>query len=139
MFERDTVERRHKKGEKLNIYNVLIKSSLLYVSETWRLTENNKRRVEATEMDALRRSSRISRKERIRNVTIRQQIGLEETIVKEIEQNQLTRYGHVQRMVEGRLAKISFEVDTETKKSTRKTEEKLDGRYKEGHKRKKPK
>jgi len=56
---------------------------------TWRLTENNKRRVEATEMDAMR-SSRISRKDRIRNVTIRQQIGLEETIIKEIEQNQLT-------------------------------------------------
>ena len=62
---------------KLNIYNVLIKSSLLYGSETWRLTENNKRRVEATEMDALRRFSRISRKDRIRNLTIRQQIGLE--------------------------------------------------------------
>jgi len=53
-------------------------------------------------MDALRRSSRISRKDRIRNVTIRQQIGLEE----EIEQNQLTWYGHVQRMAEGRLPKI---------------------------------
>jgi len=79
----------------LNIYNALIKSSLLYDSETWRLTENNKRRVEATEMGALRRSSRISRKERIRNVTIRQQIGLVELIVKEIEQNQLTWYGHV--------------------------------------------
>ena len=41
-------------------------------------------------MDAMRRSSRISRKERFRNVAIRQQIGLEETIIKEIEQNQLT-------------------------------------------------
>jgi len=56
----------------LNIRNTLIKSGLLYGSETWRLRENNKRRVEATEMDALRRSSRISRKKRIRNVTIRQ-------------------------------------------------------------------
>jgi len=74
-----------RKERKLSIYNVLIKSSLLYGSETWRLTENNKRWVEATEMDVLRRSSRISRKERIRNVTIRQQIGLEETIIKEIE------------------------------------------------------
>jgi hypothetical protein len=55
----------------------------LYGSEKWRLTENNKRQVEATEIDALRRSSRISRKERIRNVTIlvRQQIELEETII----------------------------------------------------------
>ena len=92
----------------MNIYNVLIKSSLLYGSETWRLTEDNKRRVEATERDALRRSSRISIKERIRNVTIRHQIGLEETIVKEIEQNQLTWYDHVQRMAERRLLKIAL-------------------------------
>jgi len=71
-----------RKERKLNIYNALIKSSLLYGSETWRLTENNKRQVEATEMDALRRSSRISRKEINRNVTIRQQNGLQETIIK---------------------------------------------------------
>jgi hypothetical protein len=31
------------------------------------------------------------------------------------------------------------EVDGKTKESTRKTEEKLDGRYKEGYERKKPK
>ena len=61
----------------LNIYTALIKSSSLYGSETWRLTENNKRRVEPTEMDALRRSSRISRKYRIR-----QQIELQETVMK---------------------------------------------------------
>jgi len=59
-------------------------------------------------MDALRRSSRISRKERIRNITIRQQIALEKPIIKEIEQNQLTWYGHVQRMAEGRLPKIAL-------------------------------
>jgi hypothetical protein len=59
-------------------------------------------------MDALRRSSRIPRKDKIRNDTIRQQIGLEETIIKETEQNQLTLYGHVQRMAEGRLPKISL-------------------------------
>jgi len=59
-------------------------------------------------MDALRRSSRISRKERIRDVTIRQQTGLEEPIVKEIEQNQLTWYSHVQRMAEERLPKIAL-------------------------------
>ena len=59
-------------------------------------------------MDALRRSSRISRKERIRNVAIRQQIALEEPIVNEIEQNQLTWYGHVQRMADGRLSKVAL-------------------------------
>jgi hypothetical protein len=49
--------------------------------------------------------SRISRKDIIRNFTIRQQIGLEETIIKEIGHNQLTWYGQVQRMAEGRLPK----------------------------------
>jgi hypothetical protein len=34
--------------------------------------------------------------------------GLEETTVKEIEQKQLTWYGHVQRMAEGRLPKIAL-------------------------------
>jgi len=33
----------------------------------------------------------------------------------------------------------SIEVGAETKESTKTTEEKLDGRYKEGHERKKPK
>jgi hypothetical protein len=51
-------------------------------------------------MDTLRKSSRISRKEIIKNVTIRQPIGLEKSIVKKIKQDQLTWYKHVQRMVE---------------------------------------
>jgi hypothetical protein len=38
-----------------------------------------------------------------------------------------------------KITKNSIEVDAETKESTRMTEEKLDGRYKEGHGRKKPK
>ena len=48
------------------------------------------------------------RKDRIRNVTIRQQIGLEETIIKEIEQKQFTWYDHVQRMADGRLPRIAL-------------------------------
>jgi hypothetical protein len=59
-------------------------------------------------MDALRISSKISRKDRIRNENIRHQNGLEETIIKEIEENQLTWYGHVQRIAEGRLPKIAL-------------------------------
>ena len=35
-------------------------------------------------------------------------IGLEETIINEIEQIQLTWYGHVQRMIEGRLPKTAL-------------------------------
>jgi hypothetical protein len=38
-----------------------------------------------------------------------------------------------------KITQNSIEVDAETKEGTRKTEEKLDGRYKEDHERKKPK
>jgi len=38
-----------------------------------------------------------------------------------------------------KITQNSIEVDAETKENTRKTEEKLIGRYKEGHERKKPK
>jgi hypothetical protein len=70
---------------------------------------------------------------------LRQQIGLEETIIKETEKNQLTCYGHVQRMTEGRLPTIALKWISKTKERTRKTEEKVDGSNKEGHERKKPK
>jgi hypothetical protein len=38
-----------------------------------------------------------------------------------------------------KITQNSIEVGAETKQSTRKMEEKLDGKYKEGHKPKKPK
>jgi len=38
-----------------------------------------------------------------------------------------------------KITQNSIEVDAETKENTRKTEERLDGRYKEGRERKKPK
>jgi hypothetical protein len=38
-----------------------------------------------------------------------------------------------------KITQNSIEMDAETKESARKTEEKLDGRYKKSHERKKPK
>jgi hypothetical protein len=65
-------------------------------------------------------------------------VHLEETIIKEIEQNQLIWYGHVQRMAEGRLLKIALNWMPK-QKVARGRQKENDGKYKEGHKRKKPK
>ena len=48
-------------------------------------------------------------------------------------------YGHVQRMAEGRLSKIPLLWMPEQKRARGKPKKKLDGRYKEGHERRKPK
>jgi hypothetical protein len=66
-------------------------------------------------------------------------LGLEESIIKEMEQNQLTWYGHVQRMAEGKLPKIALKGMSKQKRARRRKKKKLDGRYKEGHEQKKPK
>jgi hypothetical protein len=54
---------------------------------------------------------------KIRNTTIRQQIGVEESIIKEIEQKQLTWYGHVQRMAEERLPRVALRWMPEQKRA----------------------
>jgi hypothetical protein len=49
------------KNRKMIIYNSMVKNVLIYGAETWNLYEDDRRRINATEMDALRRSARISK------------------------------------------------------------------------------
>jgi len=63
----------------------MIKSMLLDGCETWRVTERSRRALEAAQMDAIRRSMRISRRGRIRNGEIKQQMGVEGSIVDDIK------------------------------------------------------
>lgn len=97
------------KKRKFNIYETMVKSTLLHGAETWRITERYKRKIEAVEMDAMRRSLRISRRDHIRNDSIKQQMGIEGSIVTDVEAKQLTWYGHVQRMPATRLPKQVME------------------------------
>jgi hypothetical protein len=48
-------------------------------------------------------------------------------IVKEIEQNQFTWYGHVQKMVEERLSKIALKWMPKQKRARGRPKKKLDG------------
>ena len=50
------------------------------------------------------------------------------SLLDDIKTKQLKWYGHVQRVVEGRLPKKSYEVDTTRKKKTRKTYSYLGGK-----------
>jgi len=50
----------------------MVKSVLIYGAETWSLCEDDRRRINATEMGALRRSARISTLVRKTNEYIRE-------------------------------------------------------------------
>jgi len=56
-------------------------------------------------MDFWRRSARISRKVKIKNTIIKQEMDVTRSLVDGVETKQLQFYGHVQRMEEGRLPK----------------------------------
>jgi hypothetical protein len=57
----------------------------------------------ATEMDFWRRSARKSRKEKVRNGTIREITEMRKNILEVIEEKRLRWFGHVMRMPGNRL------------------------------------
>jgi hypothetical protein len=75
-------------------------------SETWSLYEDDRRRVNATEMGALRRLARISELDRKTNEYIRGKMDAQDMILNGISRKQLIWYGHVERMDPSRLPKI---------------------------------
>jgi len=56
-------------------------------------------------MDFWRRSARISRKDKIRNIIIKQKMKVTRSLLDDIKTKQLQWYGHVSKMEEGRLPK----------------------------------
>lgn len=91
------------RGRKVQIYNTIVKSILLYGAESWRMTEADKRKILAVERDALKRSCRESRREKIRNEQIRETTNVKHAVVDKIERRQLIWFGHVKRMGGERL------------------------------------
>jgi uncharacterized protein YdeI (YjbR/CyaY-like superfamily) len=67
------------------IYKSIVESIMLYGSETWTLNRRQQNKLLATEMDYWKRSTRKSRRERIRNTVIREIMEVEKTILERIE------------------------------------------------------
>ena len=77
----------------------------IYISETWCLKAKMVGKLNSTEMDFWRGSDRISRKDKIRNNIIKQEMNVTRSLLEEIKTKQLKWYGHVQRIEERRLPK----------------------------------
>ena len=59
----------------------------MYGSKSWKIKKQEKRKLEATEMGALKRAVRTSRLEKIRNKTIKVKMGVQKTIIDCVEEN----------------------------------------------------
>jgi hypothetical protein len=71
------------------IYNSTVKSVPIYGAETCSLYEDDKRRINTTEMDVLGRSARISKLDRKTNEYIRGKMDAQDMILDEITRKQL--------------------------------------------------
>jgi len=97
------------------IYNSMLKSVLIYGAETWSLYDDDRRRINATEMDALRQSARISKLDRKTKECIRGKMDAQ-NILDDITRKQLIWYGHVERMDPLRLPRIVIHWKPEERK-----------------------
>jgi len=82
----------------------------MYVAEVWQIPTREINKILSTEMDVLMRSARKSRMERIRNEHIKEIMGVKEKadIIDIIERKRLQWYGHVKRMQDERLQKLTL-------------------------------
>jgi ribonuclease HII len=72
------------RNRKKMIYNSMVKSALIYGAETCSLYEDDRRRIDVTEMDALRQSARISKIDRKTNEYNRGKIDAQDMILDDI-------------------------------------------------------
>jgi len=69
---------------KTRIYHAVVKSAITYAAETWCLKAKSVAKLNSTETDFWRRSARISRKDKIRNTIIKQEMNVTRSLLDDI-------------------------------------------------------
>ena len=88
-------------ASKVKLMRTLILSTLLYACESWTLTAEIERRIQALEMRCCRRTLNISYKDRVTNEEVRNRIqnatGLHDDLLTMVKKRKLRWYGHISR------------------------------------------
>ena len=100
---------------KMTVYNTIYKPILTYGSESWILTKQMKSKIQATEMKYLRGVQGITRRDKIRNEKVREELRVE-PVLKSIERQQLRWLGHMFRMDDERQVKKIWQARTMQKR-----------------------
>ena len=85
---------------RIRVLKCYVWSTLLYRLETWTLTSDLMKQLEATEMWFLRRMLRISYKDMVTNEEVIRRANVDGTLMKDIVKRQIELFGHVNRMEE---------------------------------------
>ncbi|XP_060518384.1 uncharacterized protein LOC132697110 [Cylas formicarius] len=83
------IQRKIQQGQRSTIYGAIVEPIMTYESESWQQKEPMRRKIDAVEMDFLRRLCRISRLEHIPNDEIRRRTHRRHRTTERIETRQL--------------------------------------------------
>uniref|UniRef100_A0A8C6NNI1 Reverse transcriptase domain-containing protein n=1 Tax=Nothobranchius furzeri TaxID=105023 RepID=A0A8C6NNI1_NOTFU len=96
------VKRELSQMAKLSIYCSIYVPTLNYGHELWVVTERTRLQIQAVEMSFLRRVARLSLRDRVRSLVIREGLGVDPLLL-HIKRSQLRWLGYLVRMSPGRL------------------------------------
>lgn len=100
---------------KINIFKTIYRPILTFGCESWVLNKQQKSKIQAVEMKYLRRTRGVTKKDKIRNTKIRDDLELESTL-EFIEKRQLSWWGHLHRMDQRRPVKRIWEAKSQTRR-----------------------
>ena len=98
---------------KMQIYKSVIVPIAQYGTESLALMDKHRSKLTGAEMKYLRRTVGKTRRDRVRNERIREEVNLRKSLIEVIEDRQLKWYGHTYRMPEERKPKQIMEMRTE--------------------------
>ena len=97
-------KREISKDTKMTIYRTIYRSILTFGCESWVLNKRLESKLQALEMKYLRGVKGVTRMDKLRNADIREELG-SEALLDFVKKRQLSWWGHLQRMQEGRQVK----------------------------------
>jgi len=100
------------------IYKTVVRPVALYGAECWQTTKTTDEKLHVMEMRMLRCALGFTRLDRIRNTSIRQQLGIT-AITEKMQEHRLRWYGHVLRANLSTVASLAYNMHVDGKTKTK--------------------
>ena len=114
-------------ASKVKLMRMIILSTFFYACESWTLTAEIEKRIQALEMICYRRLLNIFYKDHVTNEEVRNRIqnavGVHDELLTIVKKRKLRRYGHISRS--SGMAKTILQMTMKGAKKERKTEEEM--------------
>jgi hypothetical protein len=101
--------------QKGHVYAACVRTCMIYGTETWPMTVEQTARLDRSELQMLRRMCRVTLRDRISSIELRNRFGLQ-PMIDLLTKNRLRWYGHVHRMQDDNWVKKCQDIEIDGRK-----------------------